>query len=67
MAAKKEKYKSPNIEAIERYEREIAYWEQKYQEANDAHDWSARNEAACALYAKRGNLEILRSKLNKKK
>lgn len=66
-ANKKEVYKSPNQEAIERYEREIAYWEQKYDEANRNHDWSARNEAGTNLYIKRTNLAVLKEKLFKKK
>lgn len=66
VANKKEVYKSPNQEAIERYEREIAYWEKKYDEANRNHDWSARNEAGTNLYIKRTNLAVLKEKVCKK-
>lgn len=59
MANKKEEL-HPNHEAILRYQREIAYWEEEYRKANEAHDWSARNWASCQLYAKRGNLERLK-------
>lgn len=60
-------YKSPNQEAVERYENEIAYWEKQYEIANEKHDWSARNWAGCQLYIKKANLESLKQKIGNKK
>ena len=67
MANKKTEELHPDHEAILRYQQEIAYWEQKYDEANNACDWSARNWASCQLHAKRGNLERLKELVGQEK
>jgi hypothetical protein len=53
---KEEKYIHPDHEAILRYQKEIAYWEEVYKTANDAHDWDTRNTASCRLLQKKQNL-----------
>lgn len=59
--AKKEK--TANQEAIERYLREIAFWEQKEQEAIEKEDYSARDWARSQLYVKRTNCKVLADKI----
>ena len=56
---------NPTIMAIRRYEKEIAELEIKRAAANDAEDWSARNWCDAQLYAKRGNLQVLKEKVKK--
>jgi hypothetical protein len=60
---KKEEYRNPNLEALERYLREIAFWEQKEQEAIEKGDYSARDWARSQLYVKRTNCKALADKI----
>jgi hypothetical protein len=53
----------PDEWAIAKYEYELEYWQEKYDIANEAHDWSARNEAANRLKTKSENLAILKAKV----
>lgn len=57
----------PDEWAIAKYEYELEYWQEKYDIANEAHDWSARNEAAMRLKVKGENLAILKAKVGNKK
>lgn len=64
MANKKEpKYKHPNQEAIERYLREIAFWEVKEQEAIEKGNYSDRDWARSQLFIKRANCKALAEKI----
>jgi hypothetical protein len=63
MASKKIKIKSADQEAIERYLKEIAFWEDKEQEAIEKEDYSARDWARSQLYVKRKNCKILADKI----
>lgn len=62
---KKEKYETPNMKAIRRYQEEIASLEAKSAAANEAHDWSMRNFYNAQLMAKRENLKVLIEKTQK--
>ena len=55
----------PDLWAMEKYEYEIEYWQEKYDIANDAHDWSARNEAAVRLAVKKEKLAELKIKVGR--
>lgn len=60
---KKEEYRNPNLEALERYLREIAFWEQKEQEAIEKENYSDRDWARSQLYVKRTNCKALADKI----
>jgi hypothetical protein len=63
MASKKETYKNPNLEALEKYLREITFWEDKEQEAIEKGDYSARDWARSQLFVKRANCKVLAAKV----
>lgn len=65
MAAKRKEPTQNDLD-IQKYEKEIAYWQEKYDKANKNHDWDARNWAGCQLYVKRDALERLKSKVRSK-
>ena len=67
MANNEPKYKHPNQEAIEKYLKEIAFWEQKEQEAIEKENYSYRDWARSQLHIKRTNLNILVEKVGKEK
>jgi hypothetical protein len=55
----------PDEWAIAKYEYELEYWQEKYDIANEAHDWSARNEAAVRLAVKKEKLAELKIKVGR--
>lgn len=57
----------PDEYAAAKYEKEIAHWQEKYDEANEKHDWSTRNWAGCQLMIKKEKLAELQAKLHAKK
>lgn len=59
--------KCANQEAVERYLKEIAFWEQKEQEAIEKENYSDRDWARSQLYIKRTNLNVLVEKVGKEK
>ena len=63
MASKKIKIKSADQEAIERYLKEITFWEQKEQEAIEKENYSDRDWARSQLFVKRTNCKILAAKI----
>lgn len=65
MASKEPNYKHPNQEAIEKYLKEIEFWEQKEQEAIEKENYSDRDWARSQLYVKRTNLNVLIEKVGK--
>lgn len=67
MASKEPKYKHPNQEAIEKYLKEIEFWEKKEQEAIEKKNYSDRDWARSQLYVKRTNLNVLAEKVGKEK
>lgn len=54
---------NPNIIAILKYEQEIAALQEKYDKADEAHDWCMRHFYYNQMEAKRTNMEILKQKL----
>lgn len=62
----KRKEKTQNQIDIEKYEQEIAYWQERYDKANDAHDWSERNLCSCRIKQKTEMLEWLKGKCKKR-
>lgn len=60
---KKEEYRNPNLEALEKYLRDIAFWEDKEQEAIEKEDYGARDWARSQLYIKRTNCKALADKI----
>lgn len=59
--------KCANQEAVERYLKEIAFWEQKEQEAIEKENYSDRDWARSQLYIKRTNLNVLAEKIGREK
>lgn len=69
MASKLQKKYSnvhPDIVAINKYEQDIKRLEKQREEADKAHDWPMRNFCDAQLRAKRGNLQELKNKINKR-
>lgn len=60
------KYKTANQEAIERYLNEIAFWEDKEQEAIKNENYSERDWARSQLFVKRSNCKRLAEKIGYK-
>ena len=56
----------PTVRAIHKYEREIEALQKKYEEANDAQDWSMRNWYYNQMAAKRTNMELLLDKMKRR-
>ena len=57
---------NPTVRAIIKYEQEIEALQEKYEQANDAQDWSMRHFYYSQMQAKKVNMELLKQKLNKR-
>lgn len=53
----------PDIIAIHKYEHDIAVLKEKYEQANDAHDWCMRHFYYTQIENKSANLEALKQKV----
>ncbi len=68
MAKKVKKYSddNPTVRAIHKYEKEIEALQVKYDEANNAQDWSMRHFYYNQMQAKRANMQLLIDKMKRR-
>lgn len=68
MAKKTKKYSvdNPDVRAINKYEQEIAALQKKYEQANEAQDWSMRHFYYNQMQAKRANMQLLIDKMKRR-
>lgn len=65
---KQKKYseENPDFKAVRKYQSEIAALQEKYDKANEEHDWSTRNFCYNQILAKRTNMELLVQKIGQR-
>lgn len=65
---KQKKYSedNPDFKAVRKYQQEIAALQEKYDKANEEHDWSMRHFYYNQMQTKKANMELLIGKLRKR-
>lgn len=65
---KQKKYdeNNPDVLALKKYQQEIQTLQEKYDKANEEHDWSMRHFYGNQIQAKKANMGLLVEKLKKR-